>query len=134
MKALDTNVLIRFLINDDEKQAEIAKQLIQQAESNKQPLFITSLVVLEVIWVLDAVYDVKREDIVTTLGDLILMPALCFENQTMLRHFIMQASVSNFDLSDLLIALAATEAGCETTLTFDKKAAKFSAFQKAELG
>lgn len=130
MIALDTNVLIRFLINDDKKQASIAKEVIQKAESTKQPLFVTSLVVLKVVWVLDAVYEAERSDIITAIGDLILMPSLCFEDQTMLRHFIIEASTSTFDLSDLLISLSGIESGCETTLTFDKKASKFSGFQE----
>ena len=130
MIALDTNVLIRFLINDDKKQASITKEVIQKAESTKQPLFVTSLVVLEVVWVLDAVYEAERSDIITAIGDLILMPALCFEDQTMLRHFIIEASTSTFDLSDLLISLSGIESGCETTLTFDKKVSKFSGFQE----
>lgn len=130
MIALDTNVLVRFLVNDDKKQANAAKKIIKEAEKSKQPLFVTSLVVLELIWVLEAVYDVPRERIIGAISDLILMPALCFEKQSVLRHFINSASHSTFDLSDLLIALSATELGCETTLTFDNKAAKFEYFQK----
>jgi len=130
MIALDTNVLVRFLVNDDKEQADIARQTIKKAELSKQPLFVTSLVVLELIWVLDAVYEVKREDIIAAISDLILMPALCFEQQSALRHFINSANNSTFDLSDLLIALTAVELGCDTTLTFDNKASKFEFFQK----
>lgn len=129
MKALDTNVLVRFLINDDEKQAERAKIVIREAEVNKEPLFVTSLVILELMWVLEAVYDVKRGDIIEALSHLMLMPALTFEKQSSLRSFIVSANDSNYDLSDLLIALSAVDQGCEITLTFDKKAAKFNYFQ-----
>lgn len=130
MIALDTNVLVRFLVNDDKKQADAARKIIKEAELSKQPLLVTSLVVLELIWVLDAVYNVPREDIIGAISDLILMPALCFEKQSALRHFISSASHSTFDLSDLLIALSAVELGCDTTLTFDNKASKFEFFQK----
>ena len=132
MIALDTNVLVRFLVNDDNKQADAAKKIIKEAELSKQPLFVTSLVVLELIWVLDAVYNVEREDIIGAISDLILMPALCFEKQSVLRHFINSASHSTFDLSDLLIALSGAGLGCNTTLTFDKKASKFEFFKKIE--
>ncbi|HIO93207.1 MAG TPA: PIN domain-containing protein [Leucothrix mucor] len=133
MIALDTNVLVRFLVNDDKKQADVAKKIIKEAELSKQPLFVTTLVVLELIWVLDAVYAVEREDIIGAISNLILMPALYFEKQSTLRHFINSANHSTFDLSDLLIALSAVELACDTTLTFDKKASKFEFFQKIEV-
>ena len=130
MNALDTNVLVRFLVQDDEKQAGIVNTLINQAEVNKQPLFITLLVVIELIWVLESVYAVTREDILHSLNELLSMPALVFEKQKAVRQFIAAASGTTFDLSDLLIAYSGVEAGCETTFTFDKKAARADVFQR----
>lgn len=130
MKALDTNILVRFLIKDNIKQAELAKNIINNAENTKQPLFVTWLVVLELLWVLDASYNVSRSDIIEALNNLMQMPALQFEKQSALRRFIISANKSNLDLSDILIALSAVEQSCKTTLTFDKKAAKFSYFEK----
>jgi len=63
MKALDTNVLIRFLVQDDVNQADKVIQLFSKAEQNKEVLFVPLLVVLEVIWVLQSAYSVTREDI-----------------------------------------------------------------------
>jgi predicted nucleic-acid-binding protein len=61
MKALDTNALIRFLVQDDVNQAD---KLFSKAEQNKEVLFVPLLVVLEVIWVLQSAYSVTREDII----------------------------------------------------------------------
>ena len=129
MKALDTNVLVRFLVDDDKKQSQKVNQLLTQAEQTKQPLLVTSLVVLELIWVLDAVYGVIRGDIIHALNELLTMPALAFENQGILRDFVNSAQNSNFDSSDLLIAQSGFKQGCEATITFDKKVAKFELFQ-----
>jgi predicted nucleic-acid-binding protein len=129
MKALDTNILVRFLVQDDKKQSQKVNQLLTQAEQSKQPLLVTSLVVLELIWVLDAVYSVSRDDIIHALNELLTMPALTFENQGVLRDFVNLAQNSNFDLSDLLIAQSGLKQGCDATITFDKKAAKFELFQ-----
>ena len=129
MKALDTNVLVRFLVGDDKKQSQKVNKLLTQAEQTKQPLLVTSLVVLELIWVLDAVYGVSRGDMIHSLNELLTMPALAFENQAMLRDFVNSAQNSNFDLSDLLIAQSGFKQGCDATITFDKKAAKFELFQ-----
>ena len=57
MIALDTNVLVRFLVRDDEKQAQIVYARFKQAESAREVLFVSLLVVLETIWVLESAYD-----------------------------------------------------------------------------
>ncbi len=128
MKALDTNVLIRFLVQDDDTQANHVKQLLTRAEANKEPFYVSMLVVLEVIWVLQSVYAVDRQDIVLALANLLQMPSLEFENQNTMRDFIIIANQCNGDLPDILISQSAQSAGCETTLTFDKKASRIELF------
>jgi predicted nucleic-acid-binding protein len=129
MKALDTNVLVRFLVKDDPAQAEQVYRLFKQAENRQQRLVVPLLVVLETIWVLQAVYGVNEQDIVAALNDLLLMPVLLFDAKPVLHDFIGAAKQKNFDLADLLIACSARELRCETVLTFDKKAAKFEGFE-----
>ena len=129
MKALDTNVLVRFLVKDDAEQAQQVYNLFKQAENHQQRLFVPILVVLETIWVLQAVYGVNDQDILAVLNDLLLMPILLFETQPVLHTFIAAATGNNFDLADLLIAHSARGLHCESVLTFDKKAAKFAGFE-----
>jgi predicted nucleic-acid-binding protein len=129
MKALDTNVLVRFLVKDDAVQAQQVYNLFKQAENDQQRLFVPMLVVLETIWVLQAVYGVDNADILAALNDLLLMPVLLFEAQPVLHTFIGAATGNNFDLADLLIAHSARGLNCDSVLTFDKKAAKFSGFE-----
>ena len=129
MKALDTNVLVRFLVKDDAEQAQQVYNLFKQAENNQQRLFVPILVVLETIWVLQAVYGVDDKDILAVLNDLLLMPVLLFETQPVLHTFVAAATGNNFDLADLLIAHSARGLHCESVLTFDKKSAKFAGFE-----
>lgn len=129
MIALDTNILIRFLIQDDKQQANIVLELFSELEKKKQSFFVTQLVVLELIWVLEDVYSVAKEDIIYSISELLLMPVLTFEAQGVIRKLIVSAANSNFDLPDLLIAHSAIEQGCEATYTFDKKASKFDFFE-----
>ena len=119
MKALDTNILVRFLVQDDVKQANKVIQLFTKAEQYNEPLFIPILVVLEVIWVLQSAYNVSRQDIVVAISDLLQMQIFEFENQKNLRDFINSANKYSYDLSDILISQTALSAACETTLTFD---------------
>jgi len=129
MKALDTNVLIRFLVADDEKQACIVRDLFKQAEAKRDVLFVPLPVTLEMIWVLESVYDISRQDILDALQKLLLMPVLSFDAQEALQHLIQSAQRGSEDLADLLIAHAAIQSGCSTVLTFDRKASKFMHFQ-----
>jgi len=128
MKALDTNVLIRFLVKDDEKQANTVYKIFKKAEMNKDTLFVPLLVVLEVVWVLESVYDVTRQEVLDSFESLLLMPILEFEAQVAVRRFILSARESNLDLPDLLIATSAQLSGCDSVLTFDKAASKSKLF------
>jgi len=129
MIAVDTNILVRFLVGDDRQQAQKVYAIFKKAEIEKQELFIPFLVVLELIWVLESVYDISRTDILDSISGLLLMPIFKFEHQLVLRQFIPCAQKSKYDLSDLLIAYSAKHQGCEKVITFDKKAAKSTLFE-----
>ena len=129
MKAIDTNVLIRFLVKDDNKQAETVYHLFKKTESSKEALFVPITVLLETVWVLQSVYDIPREEILDSINELLLMPILEFEAQSAVLNFVSFAKETNVDLSDILIAHSALSAGCESVLTFDKHAADTKLFE-----
>jgi predicted nucleic-acid-binding protein len=126
--ALDTNILVRFLIKDDEKQAQLVYQLFKQTENNKDTLFVPLLVVLETIWVLQSVYNIADEDIASALAKLLLMPMLKFEQTSAIQGLIGSARDTKLGLADLLIAHSAKASLCQQIFTFDKKAAIFKYF------
>ncbi len=128
MVGVDTKILVRFLVGDDEKQANKVYKLFKSIEDDKDELFVPTLVILELIWVLESVYEIVRSDILDSVSQLILMPIFKFENLTVIQNFIFEAQQSKFDLSDLLIAHSANINGCEVILTFDKKASKYKYF------
>jgi len=129
MKALDTNVLVRFLLKDDERQSEIVYRAFKQAETDKNTFFVPLLVVLETLWVLDSVYNIARNGILDSINEVLLMPILKFEAQATIQRFIFLARENKIDLSDILIACSAKLAGCKSVLTFDKKASRFEHFE-----
>jgi predicted nucleic-acid-binding protein len=128
MKGVDTNILVRFLVGDDTEQAHKVYKLFKRAEEDGDELFVSTLVILELIWVLESVYEIARSDILDSIDQLTLMPIFKFENISIIQNFIPEAQLSKFDLSDLLIAHSASISGCEITLTFDKKASKYKYF------
>ena len=129
MKALDTNVLVRFLVRDDKRQAETIYRVFKKAESDREVFFVPLLVVLETVWVLESVYKSPRQEILDSVNELILMPILKFETQSAILNFIYSARETKMDLSDLLIAHSAKFSGCECVLTFDKRASNFRLFE-----
>jgi len=88
MKAIDTNVLVRFLVKDDEHQSKIVYKVFKQAEADKIFFWVSLLVVLETIWVLDSVYEITRKEILDSVNEILLMPILKFEAQPTIQRFI----------------------------------------------
>ncbi len=128
MIALDTNVLVRFLVRDDTKQSRLVYARLKQAEIKQERLFIPLVVVLETIWVLESAYGLSRDKILESIEDLMQMPILDFEADQVLTSFLPSGRKGKTDLSDLLIAHVAEAAGCDGIITLDKKASRFHLF------
>jgi predicted nucleic-acid-binding protein len=127
--ALDTNVLVRFLVRDEEKQARAVYARFKQAEAARETLFVPLLVVLETLWVLESAYERGRDDILDALEELKNMPILAFEKEPVLQQLLTEGRKSQVELPDLLIALAAKSSGCAGVLTFDRKASRYPLFR-----
>lgn len=129
MRGLDTNVLVRFLVRDDEVQAKAVHRVLSEAEKRREAFFVPLLVVLETCWVLDAVYEIPREEIIDALGMLLLMPTLRFEAQPVLQRVTARGRDVSSDLADLFIAESARQSGCQSVLSFDQRAVKQGVFE-----
>lgn len=130
MKALDTNVLARFLMNDDEQQAQQVYRLFKEAEAGRERFYVSLLVVLELLWVLESCFKLARTEVLAAIEDLTLLPVLDLEGSNVLQSFIIEAATLNADLSDLLIAHQARHQDCAEVYTFDKKALRCAVFSK----
>ncbi len=129
MTAIDTNVIIRFLVNNDAQQAATVRELFETAEKNKESFLIPIPVVLETIWVLSAVYDCTRDDILEALEHLLMLPVIKFEAQDRVYQLCKEARHTSVDLADILIGLTASDLGASPVLTFDKTAARTNLFE-----
>jgi len=120
---LDTNVVIRYITQDDLVQAEQANELIEQKLSAKHPGFITLLSMVEISWVLESCYDQAKKDILTILHDLLTTKQLLVESADSAYLAIKRCREnSGTDFSDSLIAVLSESKGCDVVYTFDKKA------------
>ena len=124
MKALDTNILVRFLVSDEPRQAQLVYRLFKNAEKKNERFFVSLLVVLETLWVLDSVYEYTPAEIVEALKGLLALRVLDFESASVLREWLETTQTTKGDLSDLLIGHVAQNKGCSSVLTFDKKASR----------
>ena len=130
MKALDTNVLVRFLVNDDPQQAKRVTDLFTSAEEDGDRFLVPTIVLLELIWVLESVYEFSRNEIVEACELLAQMPVLSFENYAVLQRLIAFGRTTHAHLPDLLIGLTGQSSGCELTLTFERGLEKTGLFER----
>ncbi len=120
MIALDTNVLVRFLVRDDEGQARRARALIEDSASAGDPCLITSPVLCELEWVLEGVYGASRADIAATVRDLLTTPPFVVEDEPLTRRALGAYTKGKADFSDYLLGQLGRAAGARTTHTFDR--------------
>ncbi len=127
MIGLDTNVLVRYLAQDDAKQAALATRLIEKELTATQQGFISLVVVAELCWVLSSLYGATVDELVATVEDLLTTPQFFMENREVLQATIGRFKTvnnRNAGLADALIAEIALSAGCTATMTFDKAAVR----------
>ena len=123
MIALDTNVLVRFLVNDHPAQAEAAQVLLSEL-TERDPGFICREVAVELVWVLERAYGFSRERIATVLESLAATAELEVEAVDDVVRAASRYRQGGAGFSDLMIAAAARRRGAPTLYTFDRQAAR----------
>jgi predicted nucleic-acid-binding protein len=119
MKGLDTNVLVRSLAQDDPVQAQKATRIIEEGVDRGEVFYLTSIVLCELVWVLEDVYDYSCSDI-RTVSDLLLRTVqFRFDHKDQLCLALHDYRAGPADFSDYWIGRLSTQAGCTETLTFD---------------
>lgn len=124
MPALDTNVLVRYVVRDDSGQLAAAKRLIGRCVAAGQSLFVPVTVALELEWVLRASFGYVKDDVLQVLSTLFSAAELTFESERALEVALQLYREGSADFADCLHIALATEAGEQPLWTFDKGAAK----------
>ncbi len=130
MKGLDTNVLVRFLVADDRAQTQRVVSLLQSAERANERFFVSGLVLLELVWVLESAYQCPRTEVLDALDQLTAMPVLHIDNLEAVHRTIALGRKCKQDVSDLLIGCCAAALGCTSVVTFDRTAARHALFER----
>lgn len=131
MLGIDTNVLVRFLVRDNEIQFEKARKLIKREVAAGHRVFVNQLVLMETEWVLRSRYIVPKNQIIETISGLLNATDIQFEDEPSIEEalFIWKESVADF--ADCLIGAKNRRMGCQATATFDGKAARLPGFMAA---
>ena len=123
MIALDTNVLVRYLVNDDPEQAEAARALLESLTPDSRG-FICREVLVEVVWVLQRSYRFARTQIADVLIELIATDSLVVESEDDVVHAALDYRQGGVGFSDLMILRAARRSAALPLHTFDRKLAR----------
>jgi len=121
---LDTNVLVRYIAQDDPRQAAKAVHLIENECSETRPGFVTAVVLTELVWVLEECYRTAKNEAVAVLERILRTKQLVVEDAETVWKAVRLFATSKADFADCLIERFAAAHECEYTATFDKAAAK----------
>ena len=124
MIGLDTNILIRYVVQDDEEQVLAATRLIESQCSEQSTGFISVVVLIELAWVLSAAYEYSKSVVAAVVAQILRTTEFTVEDGDIVWQALREFETGNADFADCLIAHRNHSSGCTTTYTFDRKAAR----------
>lgn len=129
MIGLDTNTLVRLIVDDDPEQAARARNAVRRAVADGNRLFVNRIVLTEVVWVMERAYKRPREEICLVLDRLLNTADLIVEDHDIAVEALERYRAGPAGFADGLIAVGNRVSGCACTLTFDRKAVRLPEFQ-----
>lgn len=129
MTGLDTNIIVRYLAQDDPVQSPRATQIIEHRLTEDKPGFISLVTIVETVWVLHRLYSLSDQEIANAVERMLQADTLFIQNEQQVFTAMMALKAGNGSFADALIGALGAWAGCGTTLTFDKKATRLKDFE-----
>jgi predicted nucleic-acid-binding protein len=129
MYGLDTNVLIRYLAQDDPTQSRKATEIIERRLTPEQPGFVSLVAMVETVWVLESVYGLTPRETADAVERMLQADSLAIQNEQEVFTAAQALKSGRGEFADSLIGALGTWAGCDKTFTFDKKARRIKGFE-----
>jgi len=126
---LDTNVLVRYLTQDDPRQSRRANALVAEAVSGGERLFVSTVVLCELVWVLRGAYALDKAAVVTALERILVTTQLEIDQKDVVRAALEDYRRAGGDFADYVIGRRGREAACDRTATFDRHLKASSLFR-----
>jgi predicted nucleic-acid-binding protein len=131
MIGLDTNIVVRYLAQDDPAQSSRATQIFERSLTVADPGFISLVTMIETVWVLERSYGLSRSEIAAAVERMLQADTLVVQNEQQVFTAMIALKSGKSSFSDALIGAVSAWAGCRSTLTFDRKAARLKEFHPA---
>lgn len=131
MKLVDSNIIIRFITKDDSKKAEICRRLIEQ-ELDSENLLLSDMAMAEIIWVLESVYKLKKDEIKEKIEAILNSKGLNFQNKILLSEAIIIYSTYNIDFIDAYQSVLMQQNDIDTVYSYDKDYDKLKNINRVE--
>ena len=128
MIGLDTNILVRYLAQDDPVQSAKATELIERRLSEENPGFVSIVAMVETAWVLDRAYGLADDEIAAAIERTLQADVLVVEDEQEVFAAMIALKEGHGSFADALIGGLGGRAGCTHTLTFEKKASRLPGF------
>ena len=129
MIGLDTNILVRYLAQDDPIQSPLATDIFEFRLTKGSPGFISIVALVETVWALDRAYGLAGDEIAAALERILQADTLVVENEQEVFTATMALKAGEGSFADALIGALGARAGCARTLTFDKTALRLPGFE-----
>jgi len=131
MTGLDTNVLVRYITQDDPEQVRFANAAMEGLTVDA-PGFVSAIVLVELFWTLKRAYGLSRDAQLEVIGRLLGARELVIEHRDEVREAVQLARIHNVRFADALIGLIHVAQGCQQTATFDQNAARMPQFRRLD--
>jgi predicted nucleic-acid-binding protein len=129
MIGLDTNVLVRYLTQDDPIQSLKATEIIERRLTEENPGFVSIVAMVETVWVLDRAYNLAAHEIAAAVEGMLQADVLVVENEQEVFTAMITLKERQGSFAGAIIAALGAKAGCSCTLTFDHKALRLPGFE-----
>lgn len=129
MIGLDTNVLVRYLTQDDPLQSRKATEVLERQLSEENPGFVSIVAMVETAWVLDRAYKFSSREIAAAVERILQADVLVVESAFEVFTAMIALKEGRGTFADAVIAALGAKAGCIHTLTFDHKALRLRGFE-----
>lgn len=129
MIGLDTNILVRYLTQDDPIQSAKAREIVERRLTEEKPGFVSIVAMVETVWVLERAYGLRPQEIVGAVERMLQTDVLVVENEQEVFTAMIALKEGQGSFADAVIAELGARVGCSSTLTFDRKALRLPGFE-----
>ena len=129
MIGLDTNILVRYLTQDDALQSAKAREIVERRLTEEKPGFVSIVAMVEIVWVLERAYGLTPHEIVGAVERMLQTDVLVVENEQEVFTAMIALKHGRGSFADAVIAALGARMGCSCTLTFDRRALRLPGFE-----